>query len=218
MMPQPPRQAEGEDRDGVAVGAEGHEARHAEVEEAGVAEVHREAGRREGVRDRHRADADSRRCCEDGAPIHGAYPSLSLRPEKALRSDQQDEDQHDEGARVLEVGRHSEQRRHLDDEADDERAEQRAERGAEAAERDGGEDQQQHLRAHVPLDAGAEVRPQDAGERGERTREDPHDPDDAVDVDAGCRGELRVVGDGARRLADPGAQQEVARRRGSRRC
>ena len=71
-----------QDRDRVAVAAEGHEAGHTEVEQAGVAEVHGEAGRRERVGDRDRAQDVAERVRENCSPIHGRYPNLSLRPSK----------------------------------------------------------------------------------------------------------------------------------------
>src|SRR5690349_24509378 len=81
--------------------------------------------------------------------------------EDSLRSEQQHQDQHDQRADVLHVGRQP-QRRQLDEEADDEGAHECAERGAQAAEGDRGEDEEEDLEAHVPADAGTEVRPEDA--------------------------------------------------------
>ena len=52
----PPLEPEGEHRDRVAVGADGHEAGDAHVDQAGVAEVHREPERGERVADRRRAE------------------------------------------------------------------------------------------------------------------------------------------------------------------
>src|SRR6476659_71491 len=73
--------------------------------------------------------------------------------EQALRTHQQQQDQDQQCSGVLEVTRHPEDRRELDDQADDDRPDERPERGAETAEGHRGEEQQQDLHAGVPLDA-----------------------------------------------------------------
>ena len=70
--------------------------------------------------------------------------------------------------------------RQLDDEADDDRAGERAERGAEAAERHGGEHQQQERAARVPGRRAEVEADEHAAERGEAGPERPDDPDHAV--------------------------------------
>ena len=105
------------------------------------------------------------------------------------------------------VGIHSVDTR--DEQADDEAADQGAERGPEPAEGDGGEDEQQDLEAHLEVHALRQAE-QDAGQPGQRRAGDPDHLDDAVDVDAGRRGQRGVVGDRAGRLADPGPQQGEA--------
>src|ERR671913_2248515 len=82
--------------------------------------------------------------------------------EYSLWAEQENDDEDEQCARVLEVGRDPEAG-HLDQQADDQGADQRTERRSEATERDGGEHQQQHLGAHVPLDARPVVGVQDAG-------------------------------------------------------
>ncbi|MBG9885490.1 hypothetical protein ABE10_02580, partial [Bacillus toyonensis] len=171
---QPPGEAEAQHRDRIAVAADGHERRHAEVQQARVAEVHRETCRGQRIGDRDRAEQVGGGVAEDGSEVHAsAQPFLAS--EESLRSHQEDHDQRDQGARVLEVGGDP-QGRHLDGDPHDEGADERADRGAETAERDRAEHQEQHLHAHVPLHPGAEVGPEDAGEGGQHAGDDPDDP------------------------------------------
>ena len=109
------------------VGADGEEGDLAEVEQAGVAEVHVEADGGEGeARSPAGPKAAVSDALEDQVPVHRAsYPIRSARPEDALGPDEQDEDQHGERADVLQLGR-DEQRRQLDEHADDERLPTRA--------------------------------------------------------------------------------------------
>jgi hypothetical protein len=97
----------------------------------------------------------------------------------------------------------------LGEDADDQTADECAEGRAEPAERDAGEQQQQDLEAEQVADL-LRQREEDPAERRERGADDPDDADDALDVDAGRRGQRRVVGDRPGRLADPGALQADA--------
>src|SRR4051794_24356081 len=72
-----------------------------------------------------------------------------LAAQDALGPEQQDEDQHHEGGRVLEV-LGQEDRRQVHEHAQDDGADEGAERGAESAERDRREDQQQDGASGVP--------------------------------------------------------------------
>lgn len=89
------------------------------------------------------------------------------------------------------------ERAHVRHDADDQRADQRAVGGAEAAERHRGEHQQDQGRAGVPGDAVQVDAEQHAGQGCHRAREDPDHADHLIHVDAGCRGERRVVGHGS---------------------
>ena len=84
------------------------------------------------------------------------------------------------------------------------RADDRAPDRAEATERDGGEDEQQELEAHLERHLLGEAE-QDAAQSRERRSDDPHDRDDALDVDSGAGGERRVVGDCPGGLAHAGS-------------
>src|SRR4051794_18311578 len=83
----------------------------------------------------------------------GSLLADSLSPaEQALGPHQQDEDEDEERRGVLEVaGDH--QGRELHHQPDDQGADQRPEGRAQAAQRHGGEEQEQDLQAGVPLDA-----------------------------------------------------------------
>src|SRR3954453_19327424 len=72
--------------------------------------------------------------------------------EQTLRPDQQDDDQHDQRADELELGRH-EEGRDLDEHPDDQCAHDRAPGGAEPTQHRGGEHQQQDLEAQLEVEA-----------------------------------------------------------------
>lgn len=63
--------------------------------------------------------------------------------------------------------------------------------------------QQEHLEAHLERDLLGEGE-QDAAQSGKGRTDDPHDLDDALDVDASAGGEGGVVGDRPRSLAQAG--------------
>src|SRR5699024_3739747 len=115
-------------------------------------------------------------------------------PEDALGPYQQDQDQHDERWDVLELGRHSELRAHLDEQSDEEPADQRAVGRAEAAERDAGEHDEDQVAAGLRADtAVGRERTEQSAHRRQRSADEPRDADHLLAVDAGRGGELGVV-------------------------
>src|SRR4029450_2649711 len=145
---------------------------------------------------------------DDRLDVHRS-PSLSDPfglPEDALRSDQQDDDEDEQRADVLELGRHH-QGGQLHEHAHDAAAPQGAVGGAEATQRHAGEHQQQQPEAHQEADLLGQAQ-QDAAQRRQAGAAGPHESDDPVDVDARRLGQGAVVGHGPHGLAHAGALQE----------
>src|SRR5690349_2096193 len=141
---QAPRRHERRDR----VAADRHEAGLAEVEQPGVAEVDVEADRGQAVDRCDRSQTLLEALAEDAVPVHVSClltDPLGL-AEQALGPDQQNDDEYDECADELELGR-DDQRGDLDEEADDQRPDDRAPGRAEAAQDRRREHQQQDLEA-----------------------------------------------------------------------
>ena len=192
-----------------AVGGHGEEAGLAEVQQAGVAEVHVEADR--GEREHHGLHADGRLegVDDDPGPVHVErsvpQPTRCARPRMPCgRTRRMTIRMPSAPTFFSSTGIHS-----VDTEMNRPTTmlpTSGAVRRAQPAEGDRGEDEQQDLEAHLEVDALGETE-QDAGQPGQHRAGDPDHPDDPVDVDAGGRGQRRVVGDGAGRLADPGALQ-----------
>src|SRR4051794_4334526 len=82
--------------------------------------------------------------------MRSAHPCSAA--QDALGSDDEDDDQQEQTADVLDVAR-DDHGRHLDEDPHDQTADQRSVRGAESTERDAGEHEQQEPEPHVPLDA-----------------------------------------------------------------
>ena len=201
------------------VAGDHHEPGLAEVQQAGVAEVHVQADRRQAVDDRRRSQRLREGEAEDVAPVHvDSLPQpilcgLPSRPcglisSTTMRTTSAPTNLNSAGTKSVDQ---------LGEQADDEGADDRAPDGAEAAEHDGREDQQQQLEADLVVEALGEAE-QRSGQARERGAADPDDVDHPLDVDAGRRRQRRVVGDRAGGLPDPGVLQEGRRGEQDRRA
>ena len=212
-QPQPQRAALVH-RHGGAVGPHQHERHLPEVEQAGVAEVHVEPHRGQGVGGGGDADGGPQRVGEDLYEVHAAPPRAGgssdplLDAEDALRPDHEHQDQDGQGDHHLELHRQPEGAG-LGGHADDEAAHGGAIGGADPAEDDGGEHGEQQHEAHVPLHrlGGSQ---EDAGEAGQGRAEGPGVEDHPVDADAGSLGQVLVVGHGPHGGAQAGVAQNEA--------
>src|SRR5690606_6598260 len=88
----PPREAEGQNRDRVAVTTDRHEAGLAEVQQAAVTEVDREAESGNRVRDRLRQQQRRESLIENEYEIHEPLTYPLSAPQNALWSEQQNHD------------------------------------------------------------------------------------------------------------------------------
>src|SRR3954470_17231146 len=117
-----------------------------------------------------------------------SLPALAdaFRPaQEALWSEDEDDDEHEQSRDVLQLSRYDDGR-DLDQDADDEAAGQGTPDRSQPAQRDRGEDEQQHLEARLEVVTlrDAEQGPRQTGKGGAA---DPHDANHLLDVDPGSR-------------------------------
>src|SRR3954470_12574395 len=144
-------------------------------------------------------------------------------PEEPLRPDEKrdrEDDERDNGlVHGIDAAREARPRRELLRDTEDEAARERPIRAADTAEYHGREYGKQELKAEVRIERVLDERSENARKAGERSRDEPGDPNGGSDVDARHRSERPVVGHRAkdttgRRIGKKEGDEDDRHRRG----